>query len=147
MCVDEITHEKPEFYKSYVKEVQSIVVRNAKNEFGMLWKLKEETGKPFSVLSDDLSVAINKLADELSSSKELWNDDVTFRNNVLKDALPKLLLNEIGIDGILKNVPTAYLRAIFATRLASEFVYTRGIDANPAKFLEYISTLKRKFEN
>ncbi|GME79119.1 unnamed protein product [Ambrosiozyma monospora] len=147
MCVDETTHEKPEFYKSYVKEVQSIVVRNAKNEFNMLWKLKNETGKPFSELSDDLSVAINKLADELSSSKELWDDDVTFRNNVLKDALPKLLLNEIGIDGILKNVPTAYLRAIFATRLASEFVYTRGIDANPAKFLEYISTLKRKFEN
>ncbi|ODV87255.1 hypothetical protein CANARDRAFT_194948 [[Candida] arabinofermentans NRRL YB-2248] len=145
MCVDEETGSVPEFYKRYVKEVQSIVVRNAKNEFEMLWTLKESTGKPFSILSDELSVSINKLADELSSSKELWNDDVEFRNNVLIDALPQVLLYQININDILERVPIAYLRAIFATRLASEFVYTKGIDTNPAKFLEFISSLKKRF--
>ncbi|OUM51244.1 hypothetical protein BVG19_g334 [[Candida] boidinii] len=145
MCANAETGEAPEFYKNYVKEVQSIVVRNAKNEFEMLWKLKESTGKTFSELSDDLSLAINKLADELASSEELWNDDAAFRNAVLIDALPELLLKEIGIENILKRVPVAYLRAIFATRLGSEYVYSRGIDANPAKFLEFISSLKKKF--
>ncbi|KAH3669415.1 hypothetical protein OGAPHI_001536 [Ogataea philodendri] len=147
MCVDEATHQVPEFYKQYVKEVQQIVVRNAQNEFELLWSLREQTSKPLSVLSDELSVAINKLADELASSKELWDDDVKFRNDVLVDALPRLLLSEIGIDNILQRVPKAYLRAIFATRLASEFVYTRGIDSNPARFLEFISSLKRRFES
>ncbi|KAG7875923.1 hypothetical protein KL938_004857 [Ogataea parapolymorpha] len=146
MCVDSATNKVPEFYKQYVKEVQQIVVRNARNEFELLWSLKEQTGKPFSILSDELSMAINKLADELASSKELWDDDEKFRNDVLTDALPHLLLKQIGIQTILKRVPTAYLRAIFATRLASEFVYSRGIDSNPAKFLEFISSLKRRFE-
>ncbi|VEU21952.1 DEKNAAC102936 [Brettanomyces naardenensis] len=145
MRIDEKTHEAPDFYKSYVKEVQQIVVRNAKAEFNLLWQLKEETGKTFSELSDQLSVAINTLADELSSSKELWEDDITFRNEVLADAVPQLLLKTLGIEKILKQIPEAYLKAMFATKLSSEFVYTRGIDTNPAKFLEYISSLKRKF--
>lgn len=142
MCMDPETKALPAFYQQYVKEVQSIIVKNARNEFNMLWKLKDENKKSFADLSDELSVAINKLGDELSSSKELW-EDTEFRNIVLKDALPSLLLNEVGLDGILKRVPEAYLRAIFATKLASEFVYTRGIDANPAKFLEFVSSLKK----
>ncbi|QPG77200.1 hypothetical protein FOA43_004607 [Brettanomyces nanus] len=147
MCFNEEINDVPEFYKSYVKEVQEIVVRHAKSEFALLWKLKPETGKTFSELSDQLSVAINTLGDELRESKELWDDDKRFRNEVLADAVPKLLLRAVGIDGILKNVPEAYLKAIFATKLSSEFVYTRGVDTNPAKFLEYISSLKRKLEN
>jgi glutamate dehydrogenase len=143
MCMNPDTKVLPDFYKSYVKQVQSIIVKNAENEFNMLWKLKNETKKSFADLSDELSVAINKLGDELSSSKELWEDDVEFRNVVLKRALPGLLLQEIGLENILKRVPEAYLKAIFATKLASEFVYTRGIDANPAKFLEFVSSLKR----
>lgn len=144
MCMDSKTKILPTFYKEYVKEVQSIIIKNAQNEFNMLWKLKDETKKSFADLSDELSIAINKLADELSSSKELWEDDIEFRTIVLEDALPSLLLKEIGLENILKRVPEAYLKAIFATKLASEFVYTRGIDPNPAKFLEFVSSLKRK---
>lgn len=144
MCMDPNTKELPAFYKEYVKEVQATIVKNAYNEFNMLWKLKDETKKSFADLSDELSVAINKLADELSSSKELWEDDLEFRNIVLTNALPSLLLKEIGLENIVKRVPEAYLKAIFATKLASEFVYTRGTDPNPAKFLEFVSSLKRK---
>lgn len=142
-CVDPVNNSVPRFYQDYVKEVQEIIKINADNEFNMLWKLKQDTKKSFADLSDELSIAINKLGDELSSSKELWEDDVEFRNIVLKNALPKLLLNEIGLDRILERVPESYLKAIFATKLASEFVYTRGIDANPAKFLEFVSSIKR----
>lgn len=145
MCVDSKTHQKPLFYQEYVKNVQKIVVANAENEFEALWKLKEETGISFTELSDKLSVAINKLGDELANSKELWNDDVDFRNAVLLDSLPPLLLEVVGIDSVLTRVPEAYLRAIFATHLASRFVYTRGIDSNPAKFLEFISSTRKEY--
>lgn len=144
MCVDELGN-KPKFYQDYVKEVQRIIVLNAQAEFESLWKLREDTGITFTELSDKLSLSINKLGDELANSKELWNDDIAFRNAVLLDSLPNLLLEEIGIDNILKRVPEAYLKALFATRLASRFVYSRGIDSNPAKFLEFISSIRKEY--
>lgn len=145
MCVDPITGAKPQFYQDYVKEVQKVIVQNAQAEFELLWKLKQETGITFTELSDKLSVTINKLADELANSQELWNDDIEFRNAVLLDSLPPLLLREIGIQNILSRVPEAYLKALFATHLASRFVYTRGIDSNPAKFLEFISSIRKEY--
>ncbi|CAI5757965.1 unnamed protein product [Candida verbasci] len=145
MCINSETKIKPQFYEDYVKDVQKIIVENANNEFEALWKLKTETGIPFTILSDKLSLAINKLGDELANSKELWDDDVEFRNAVLLDSLPPLLLEKIGIQNVLARVPQAYLRAIFATHLASKFVYSRGIDSNPAKFLEFISSIRKEF--
>lgn len=144
MCVD-ASGNKPALYQKYVKQVQDLIVRNAQLEFQGLWSLNKQTGAPITTLSDKLSVSINSLADELAGSKELWNDDVEFRNAVLTDALPDLLLSEIGIDHILKRVPEPYLRALFATHLASRFVYSRGIDANPAKFLEFISSTRKSY--
>ncbi|KAI5955896.1 GDH2 [Candida jiufengensis] len=145
MCVNSEAGTKPEFYQHYVKDVQTKIVSNANAEFEALWKLKQDTQIPFTILSDKLSLAINKLGDELANSKELWDDDVDFRNAVLLDSLPPLLLQKIGIENVLARVPQAYLRAIFATYLASNFVYTRGIDSNPAKFLEFISNLRKNF--
>lgn len=145
MCVDSQTKEVPEFYQEYVRQVQKIVVSNAEAEFEVLWNLKKETGTTYTELSDKLSRTINKLGDELANSKELWNDDVKFRNAVLLDSLPPLLLKEIGIDNIISRVPEAYLKALFASHLASRFVYSRGIDSNPAKFLEFISSTRKDF--
>lgn len=146
MCVDLVTHEKPAFYEEYVTQVQAKIVANAQAEFEALWALKELAGTPLTELSDQLSYAINKLADELLNSAELWNDDVTFRNAVLQDSLPPLLIREIGLEAILQRVPENYLKAIFATYLASKFVYTKGNDTNPAKFMEFISLLRREFK-
>lgn len=145
MCVDSVTGNKPQFYEDYVKQVQKVIVKNAESEFEALWALKQETGISFTELSDRLSVAINRLGDELANSKELWNDDVDFRNAVLLDSLPPLLLGAIGIDNVLVRVPEAYLKALFATNLASRFVYSRGIDSNPARFLEFISSIRKEY--
>lgn len=145
MCVDEKTGAKPKLYQDYVKNCQRIIVKNAQSEFQSLWDLKKVTGVPITELSDKLSVTINRLADELANSKELWNDDVEFRNAVLLDSLPSLLLDVIGIDQILLRVPQPYLKALFATHLASTFVYSRGIDSNPAKFLEFISSIRKQY--
>ena len=94
MCVDPKTGAKPQFYQDYVKDVQKIIVRNAEAEFESLWKLKAETGTPFTILSDKLSVAINKLGDELANSKELWEDDIEFRNAVLLDSFATTIIGK-----------------------------------------------------
>ncbi|KAL7267904.1 NAD-dependent glutamate dehydrogenase [Rhizina undulata] len=135
MCVQKgVT---PEFYKSYVKEVQKTIENNAYLEFEAIWRENEQTGKPRSIISDELSLAITSLDEELQKT-ELWNN-VALRTSVLKDALPKLLLDKIGLDVILKRVPDNYLRAIFGSYLASRFVYKYGSNPSQFAFFDFMS--------
>jgi len=67
MCVGE-DGIAPEFYNQYVKQVQSIIRRNAALEFEAIWREHAETGEPRSILSDKLSVAITKLDEELQNT-------------------------------------------------------------------------------
>ena len=92
----------PAFYEEYVKNVQEVIKRNARLEFEAIWKEHQETGKARSTLSDTLSLAITKLDEELQKT-ELW-DNIALRQDVLKDALPGLLLEKVGLEKILERV-------------------------------------------
>lgn len=144
MCVDKETGKVPDFYVEYVKEVQSIIQGNARLEFEALWRENAKTGKPRSVLSDDLSNAINDLTEELSSST-LW-DDVAFRNAVLSEVLPKTLQKAIGLDKILERVPTNYLKAIFGSYLAGRFIYAKGASPGQFAFFEFMVDKRKGVE-
>ena len=95
----------PPFYDAYVKEVQETIKRNAALEFEAIWREHQQTGIPRSTLSDTLSVAITKLDEELQNT-ELWKD-TKLRKSVLHDALPKLLLEKVGLDTIIERVKLA----------------------------------------
>jgi glutamate dehydrogenase len=101
MCVG-ADGNAPEFYKAYVKEVQETIKENARLEFEAIWREHKQTKIPRSTLSDTLSVAITKLDEELQKT-ELWKDE-KLRRSVLQDALPKLLLEKIGLDLIISRV-------------------------------------------
>ena len=92
----------PPFYDAYVKEVQETIKRNAALEFEAIWREHQRTGIPRSTLSDTLSIAITKLDEELQNT-ELWKNK-GLRRAVLQDALPKLLLEKIGLDLIIERV-------------------------------------------
>lgn len=92
----------PAFYEAYVKEVQETIKRNAALEFEAIWREHQQTGIPRSTLSDTLSIAITKLDEELQKT-ELWHN-TPLRTSVLEDALPKLLLEKIGLDLIVQRV-------------------------------------------
>jgi len=132
MCCND-RGEAPEFYKEYVRQVQKTIQSNARLEFEAIWREHEQTGVPRSVLSDKLSVAITELDEELQQS-DLWLNE-KIRRSVLADALPKLLIDKIGLDTIISRVPDAYLRAIFGSYLASRFVYEFG--SSPSQFAFY----------
>ena len=104
MCVHK-DGTTPPFYEEYVREVQSVIKRNAELEFEAIWREHEETKLPRSTLSDTLSVAITKLDEELQNS-DLWLN-LDLRRSVLEDALPNLLLKKIGLDLIIKRVSSA----------------------------------------
>lgn len=127
----------PAFYEAYVQNVQETIKRNAMLEFEAIWREHQETGKSRSTLSDTLSVAITKLDEELQKT-ELW-ENLELRKSVLKDALPQLLLDKIGLETILERVPNNYLQAIFGSYLASRFVYEYGSSPSQFAFFDFMS--------
>lgn len=134
MCVKD--GRVPEFYQAYVAEVQAIIERNAAVEFETLWREHKKTGTPISILSDDLSTAIVQLNEQLQSTG-LW-DNVPLRHAVLRKAFPKLLLEKLGLETLLKRVPESYVKAIFGAYLASQFVYKYGAHPDHFAFFEFM---------
>ena len=105
MCVHD-DGTVPPFYDAYVKQVQETIKRNAALEFEAIWREHQQTGIPRSTLSDTLSIAITKLDEELQNT-ELWKN-TDLRRSVLEDALPKLLLEKIGMDTVIKRVSLTF---------------------------------------
>lgn len=111
-----------EFYQSYVKDIQDKIVENAANEFSCIWKeyARLRGVKSRTVISDELSVSLNTLQAELENS-DLY-DDIPSRNGVMRRAIPKTLVDLIGLETLLKRLPEAYQRALFSSWVASHFV-------------------------
>lgn len=131
----------PPFYQAYIQCVHERIEANARREFDCLWREHERTGKPISLLSDELSFAILRLNAELQQADNLWNN-VPLRLLVLSEAIPKLLVDLVGGDlsTIIARLPETYLKALFGASLASRFVYEQGINSNQFAFFEYMTS-------
>lgn len=101
MCVG-ADGQPPAFYNEYVRAVQKTIQNNARLEFEAIWREHQATGQPRSILSDTLSNAITKLDEELQNT-DLWAN-VEFRTSVLKEALPNVLIEKIGLEKIIERV-------------------------------------------
>ncbi|KAF4487776.1 NAD-specific glutamate dehydrogenase [Fusarium agapanthi] len=137
--------EAPQFYQDYVKQVQLKIQENARLEFEAIWREHEQTGTPRSILSDKLSVAITDLDEKLQHS-DLW-DNEKIRRSVLQDALPRLLLEKIGLDTLIARIPDSYLRSIFGSYLASRFVYEFGSSPSQFAFYDFMSKRMAQIAN
>ena len=111
-----------QFYKSYVKDIQGKIVENAANEFSCIWRehARLRGVKPRTTISDELSQTLNNLQAELEGS-DLY-DDVPSRYGVMRRAIPKTLIDLIGLEKLLTRLPEAYQRALFSSWVASHFV-------------------------
>ncbi|XBW35202.1 hypothetical protein QEN19_000765 [Hanseniaspora menglaensis] len=133
-------------YDSYVKFIQAKIHENAALEFDQLWALNQSTGKPISVLSDELSVAINKLNDDLIDCRELFENDLVFKNHLLINKIIPSVLFEISSQSkeeVVSNIPENYIDAMLSVYLASNYVYKYGTEINMGKFLGFIAELKK----
>ncbi|KAI7851013.1 Glutamate/Leucine/Phenylalanine/Valine dehydrogenase-domain-containing protein [Circinella umbellata] len=134
MCVKD--GHVPDFYQQYVQEVQKTIERNARVEFEALWREHQKTKQPISILSDELSVAIVQLTEQLQGTS-LW-DNIKLRTDVLSRAFPKLLLEEIGLETLVQRIPEPYVKALFGAYLASQFVYRHGAEPDHFAFFEFM---------
>lgn len=110
------------FYKSYVADIQAKITENAQNEFTCIWKehLRLQGAKPRTTISDELSSTLNALQAELESS-DLF-EDVASRKGVMRRAIPKTLVEKVGLDALLERLPESYQRALFSSWVSSHFV-------------------------
>jgi len=129
-----------DFYKKYVSQVQKTIILNAEKEATSLMKYKIKTGLSLPESSDSLSNEINKLSDLISKSDDLW-DDINLRNSIFQNSIPDLLIKEVGsIEEILKRLPLAYSRSLFATAISTKYIYE---DHDPTNVIELLQFLKK----
>jgi glutamate dehydrogenase len=116
-----------EFYQNYVKDIQEKISENAAAEFQCIWKehARLSGSKPRTIISDELSSTLNNLQAELESS-DLF-DDLPSRKGVMRKAIPKTLVEKVGLDELLKRLPEPYQRAIFSSWVSSRFVSLYGL--------------------
>ncbi|EJD34372.1 NAD-dependent glutamate dehydrogenase [Auricularia subglabra TFB-10046 SS5] len=133
-----------EFYQSYVRDIQRKIGENAAAEFLCIWREYERLGgaKPRAVISDELSQTITDLQNELEASSLF--DDVRARQGVLKEAIPATLRDKLGLETLMKRLPEAYQRALFASYVASKFIYTCGVRASNVDFYRFATGLAAK---
>jgi glutamate dehydrogenase len=129
----------PDFRERYVSEIVETVKRNARSEFNLLWNEHERTGTPFTLLTNRVSLRINDLTDAVADSDLPDNDRI--RRKVLSEHTPPCLLELVGVDGMVERLPGNYLHSIVATKIATSFVYTRGLDTNEVLFFNYVKGL------
>jgi len=130
----------PDFMASYAAQVIETIRKNARREFDLLWREKERKQAPFTLLINDVSRRINDLTDAVAESD--LPEDPAIQSKAIQEYTPGSLLDLVGLDTIISRVPDMYLRAIVATKLASDFVYTYGLEGNAVDFYRYITSLK-----
>jgi len=131
---------EPAFRRDYIEEVLDRIRENARREFRVLWREREKKAIPLSILSDRLSEKINELTDLISESDLIEQTDL--RNIVISRHVPRVLLKKIGMEKIMERLPAPYMKAMFASNLASDFVYNCGLDTTGVDFYCYLETLK-----
>lgn len=121
-----------DFYNSYVKDIQSKITQNAAAEFQCIQRehVRLKGAKPRTLISDELSIIITDLQEELEQS-DLF-DDVPSRRGVLARAIPETLLNKVGLDSLLNRLPEQYQRALFSSWVASHYVCAVIVDFIPS---------------
>jgi glutamate dehydrogenase len=140
MCVAPGSGE-PEFRRRYIGEAVRHIVDRADREFELLWRSHRATGRPLSVLAEEVSARINQITDEVATSQLV--DDPAMRHAALRLQAPALLVEEVGAEAMIAHLPPAYQRALVATAVASTFVYRFGLSAGFEEYRRYVAELAR----
>jgi glutamate dehydrogenase len=130
----------PAFRKTYVDGTIDRIKANARAEFDLLWQARELSRQPLARLTNEVSAKINKIEDAIRESPLAEDPEILQR--VLRSYVPECLASLVGFPAIQERVPASYLKAVIAAKMATDFVYGRGLQANEVDFADYVSELK-----
>ncbi|KAJ7637550.1 Glutamate/Leucine/Phenylalanine/Valine dehydrogenase-domain-containing protein [Mycena polygramma] len=131
------------FYEAYVRDVQAKITENAAAEFTCMQREHARCGgsKSRTAISDELSSTLNALQAELEGS-DLFEDKPS-REGVLRHAVPKTLVDEVGLKTLMERLPEAYQRALFSSWVASHFIYKYGVTGSSVDFFHFARDLAK----
>jgi len=132
------------FYQNYVRDVQQKIKENAAAEFQCIWRehARLQGSKPRTTISDELSSTLNDLQAELECS-DLF-EDMPSRKGVMRRAIPKTLVEHVGLETLLERLPEPYQRALFSSWVASHFVYKHGVTSSAVDFFHFARDLAKQ---
>lgn len=128
------------FRGKYIEEILARIRSNADAEFAILWKLRHETGRTITELSDLLSDRILEVTTAIELSQLF--EDARLVRNVLETYIPRRIRESAGFDAVLETIPRSYLKAAFARAIAARFVYRFGIDPGYEEYRRFIEELR-----
>ncbi|WFD21466.1 glutamate dehydrogenase [Malassezia equina] len=134
-----VNNEPTSFYMNYVHDIQDIIGRNAEGEFEAIWREHEETSKPRSMISTELSTTLNSISQDIENTN--LYDQECLRKTVLSHVFPATLVQQVGINELIQRVPASYLKSAFAAQVAASFVYAKGPRASHVDFYNHISSM------
>merc|ERR1712048_705435 len=119
------------------------ITENAKLEFSAIWAANQRDGVLKVDATRRLSAKINAMTDSIHAQfTQMSEEDRTqLMHSVLAKAVPPLMVQRLGIAGIVKNVPQNYVRSIVAAWVASRYVYQHGINASEVSFFFFMNSL------
>jgi len=127
------------FRRTYIEEIIKSIRDNAAKEFEIIWQENKTKGIPRAILTNLVSEKINKIKDAVAGS-DLFSDKALVKKVIAK-GIPPILVEKVSVDKILKRLPEAYQKALFASRLAGSYVYQYGLDANEINFFEFLKEI------
>lgn len=132
----------PAFYEDYVKQIQDIIVENAKQEFRAIWTCSQrgmQKVEATRLISGKITRMQDSIMEKFQDMSPEENDLLVRR--VLKLAVPPLMIQQVGVEGLLKHVPSNYIAAIVSAWVASKFVYENGVNASEVSFFFFLRSL------
>ncbi|KAA1064281.1 NAD-dependent glutamate dehydrogenase [Puccinia graminis f. sp. tritici] len=105
---------------------------NAAAEFQCIWKESMNGQKPRAVITDEIGKILMKLQTQLEESDLFEN--LPGRKAVLKQAIPKTLINKVGLETLMSRLPESYQRSLFASFVAFKYIFQYGLSASAVDF-------------
>ncbi|WVQ84205.1 hypothetical protein IAT38_006356 [Cryptococcus sp. DSM 104549] len=129
------------FYQSYVKDIQQKICENAAAEYTCISKewTRNKGSKSRTTISDQLSSTLNDLQNELEVS-DLY-ENLASRKHVLTRAIPKTLVDKVGLEVLMQRLPEQYQRAVWSAWVSSNYIYQCSMTASNVDFFHFFSQL------
>jgi glutamate dehydrogenase len=131
----------PDFYAKYVEHIVSHVKGFADKEFQVIWDENQARGVNKTAMTTVVSQKINLITD--TGLANLQADTPLFRF-IMSQAIPKLLLDAVGLEACLERLPPAYQKSLAAVWLAGTYVYSKGVQVSDFDFYAFMQSLHAK---
>lgn len=79
-----------------------------------------------------------------SENSDLWHYDPQATRKVLSLTIPQPLINQVGLDVLIKRLPEQYAKSMFSSYVASRFIYEHGVRASQVDFLQFFTSLGKR---